>query len=334
MKKSICACCLLLLISFLLPAQEVFDLTEVEKPDGIAVDHDFVYISEGPSVSVFSGEKLKRVMEFGREGEGPGEFKRFARVFPQTDQLVVFSLGKLSYFTRQGEFIREIRLVGRSVFVEPLADGFVCDEMSRDPKDSMVMKELKVHVTGKNSTTVIGRFPYYMQPGRKTNLLLETQNSFHVDGNSIVVDNELRELLVFDGSGRKISTIVPDFGAPVAVTAEDIRRIDDYYGADPRFGEYYRQSRQQIEFSDHFPFIKEFRVNGGKAYILTYAVKDGKSEILVYNLSGKFVVRTWIKTADVLPNVTQPFAVFDDTVYQLADDEERDVWTLMVNRIF
>jgi hypothetical protein len=114
MKKT----CFVLLIVFLttfICAGSVIPLHDLVKPWTINVDKARIYITEGSVVYIYGSGDFKLIKKFGRQGEGPGEFKTNARnmgleidLFLHPDHLVINSFHRVSLFTRQGEYIKQI----------------------------------------------------------------------------------------------------------------------------------------------------------------------------------------------------------------------------------
>ena len=90
--------------SFILETR-IVHLEEILKPVTINLDKDQIYITEGASIYIYSLKDFKFVKKFGKEGEGPHEFKIIPQlpliINVQTDKLLVNSLGKISRFTNR-----------------------------------------------------------------------------------------------------------------------------------------------------------------------------------------------------------------------------------------
>jgi hypothetical protein len=94
-------------------------------PAQIAVDDQHIYIVEESSISVHSLKDFKLKKRFGRKGEGPQEFKSKPAINVQTDVIVVNSQAKVSFFNKDGTFLKEVNhIVSGSQFL-PLGKQFV-----------------------------------------------------------------------------------------------------------------------------------------------------------------------------------------------------------------
>lgn len=91
---------------FLFP-ERLATLPEIMKPTAFSVDNNQLYIGEKSAIYLYSTKDFKLVKQFGRQGEGPGEFKNnpILKVFP--DYLLINAFGKLIYFSKNGELLKE-----------------------------------------------------------------------------------------------------------------------------------------------------------------------------------------------------------------------------------
>jgi hypothetical protein len=108
---------------------EVAPLPDLINPDGIQADRHRLYITEQHSIYIYSLKDFRLTKKFGKPGEGPQEFKlgRFSEgriyIHLKPEVLLVNSLKKISFFTKNGDFIKEIRTVSGSRLI-PIGSGF------------------------------------------------------------------------------------------------------------------------------------------------------------------------------------------------------------------
>ena len=89
-------------------AEIIATLDEVMKPTAIEIDDQNLYVVEGTSVYIYSLKDFKLVKKFGKKGEGPKEFKMMiTRIITQKDDLLINSFGKISFYSKNGKFIKE-----------------------------------------------------------------------------------------------------------------------------------------------------------------------------------------------------------------------------------
>ena len=106
-------------------AVKIVPLPQLQKPNALAVDDNQLYIADGTSIYIYSLKDFSLKKKFGRDGEGPKEFKRKIYVIDiQHDYIVVNSLGKISYFAKDGKFIKEMRTPPQHIRFRPLGEKF------------------------------------------------------------------------------------------------------------------------------------------------------------------------------------------------------------------
>jgi hypothetical protein len=121
---------LVIFMSSFILAIKIIPIQEILKPVTINLDNDQIYITEGASIYIYSLKDFKFVKKFGKEGEGPQEFKLIPLlpliINVQTDKILVNSLGKISRFTKDGQFIDEEKMkAGFVAGLQPLGNRFV-----------------------------------------------------------------------------------------------------------------------------------------------------------------------------------------------------------------
>ena len=85
--------------------------------------------------NIYSLEDLKLKKKFGKDGEGPKEFKRRANITLTSKYLLVNSIARVTFFTKEGEYIKEVntKTVNLGPFL-PIGDNYVNTGMDRREK--------------------------------------------------------------------------------------------------------------------------------------------------------------------------------------------------------
>ena len=63
----------------ILNSEKLYEFSDIYKPQQIAVDNNYLYVSEGYGVNLYSLKNFKLIRKIGKKGSGPGEFLRAAR---------------------------------------------------------------------------------------------------------------------------------------------------------------------------------------------------------------------------------------------------------------
>ena len=105
---------------------------DLTKPSFLSVDKNHIYVIEKAKIYLFRIDDFKKVLEFGREGEGPGEFKltrskKGVTLYPSDDMLFTNSIGKISWWSMEGKLIKEFKTKSGSTISRylPLGDLLV-----------------------------------------------------------------------------------------------------------------------------------------------------------------------------------------------------------------
>ena len=120
---------LFLVLSPAAHAGKVATLKEIKQPKGLYVDKTQLYITENATIFIYSLDDFKLIKKFGQKGQGPQEFQTLPHVPVSidvtTDKIIAGSIRKVSYFTKKGEFINEVRAKTLALKIKPCGDGFL-----------------------------------------------------------------------------------------------------------------------------------------------------------------------------------------------------------------
>jgi hypothetical protein len=315
-------------------AEKVAVLPELMKPKVMAVDDTQLYVTEEASVYIYSLKVFELVKKFGKAGEGPQEFQ----VLPQvpliidvsTDRIIVNSFGKISYFTKQGEFIKEVKTKSLAVFLQPLGDNFL--GMSAAAEDGVRYRTINLYDSELNKLKEIYRAKHDFQgPGSglkiltkaftfqayKDKILLPGKDDATVD----IFDREMKKLfsIHLDQEKRKVDQKFKD---------TVIKRIE----TDPTTKNYFHLLKPII-FPDYFPTIAAFFVDDGTIYVMTWKIENSINEFFTYDMSGKFKKRLLIPIQYETELQPYPITINKGKLYQIVENEEEEVWEFHMSKI-
>jgi hypothetical protein len=152
---------------FVFPAV-VVPLPDLFNPDSITVDDRQIYITAFPNIYIYSLQDFKLKKKFGRQGEGPQEFNRFALPGIHGDYFVVSDRNKVLYFTKDGDYIKEIK--ARSIMhwgVKPIGNRFVGKSKFHEDKIEFDTANIYDENLEKIKTIFKTRFFYQEEAGGK-----------------------------------------------------------------------------------------------------------------------------------------------------------------------
>ena len=106
-------------------------LPEVLKPSMIDVIQNKLYVVDSSAIYIYSLKNMSFLGKFGKRGEGPGEFKVIPQIpFPIrvkafSDFILVESIDKILFFSREGEFQKEMRKSFQLTRFFPVGENFL-----------------------------------------------------------------------------------------------------------------------------------------------------------------------------------------------------------------
>ncbi len=148
-------------------------LKELVNPSRLYVDGGQVFVVDFPRVYIYSLEDLSLEASFGKEGEGPGEMRGFARLMFDDGDIIVEHHMRFSYFSRDGKFLKERKIpVSFNRGVQKMGDKWVVSHTDQR-KDKPDLTDLTVNIY--NDTfereREIYRLPYYFQLNKPINAI-------------------------------------------------------------------------------------------------------------------------------------------------------------------
>jgi hypothetical protein len=314
---------------------KIISLPALKKAETLTVDDNQLYITEQATVYIYSLQDFKLIKTFGRSGEGPAEFKittyRGLFLLFRKDYLVVDSYGRLSFFTRDGQFKAEFKTypsIGRYVFLGDRLVGLGFKQYEKANYFTFTLYDTKA-----NTSKEFYRYPHPYQPGHPYNPLETTRMPAYVAHNhKLYLRGKKNTILVFAETGEPL----PSLHFPCREVEFTPRHRDYYinwYKTDPKFKPIYERDKRWIQFPAYFPVIRDFSIANEKIYILTYEVREGKNRLLVLNLDGKLLQDVFIPLQEENAFRLFPYTVKDGMLYQVAENEDSEAWELHVHSI-
>lgn len=301
------------------------------------VDDNQLYITDGAAIHIYSLKDYSLKKKFGRRGEGPQEFKVVPTnnlgsvildVYP--DYLLVNSLGKISFFTKQGEFIKEIRSISPNGCFKVIGNRFVGYSFPAGNKTNY----LTVNIFDSTLKVVreLYREPQWINPGKDINVFGIRSAFFVVSDDKILVENRQSSIVVFNGNGEKLYSIDPQI-KPLKVTKKTKKRVHDFFKSLPQFKQLYTIIKDRLKFPRYFPKIRSFFVADYKIYVLSWRRKEKKNECFIYDLEGNLINKTYFPLLQDNIFLPYPFAIGNGKYYQLIENEDGETWELHISHI-
>lgn len=333
-----------LVITFLIVTsifgEKLGTITEVVNPYLMEVQDQDLYIVEGHTIYIYSLKDLNLKKKFGKRGEGPGEFmvsptinmgSVAISVYPEF--IVVNDVGRVHFFTRDGQYIREIKSKVNFGWFKPVGEKFI--GYGGAVEDNTNYVTLKLYDSKLKEGKEFYRQRAFFTLGKAINPFTMSGPLFYVCDNKIYVEKDKSWISVFDINGKKISSIDINQGyKKTKVTQKDKTKYSNYFKTEPAFRDIYEVIKKNLKFPGYFPGIRYFYLAEKKIYIIRWDEEDGKSLFFVYDLGGKVLKKAWMPffKKDVIKPYS--YSIKNGILYQLVEDEENEgEWHLYATEI-
>lgn len=324
---------LLLLVSSFVFASQVITLPGLLKPQNIYVDQEQFFITEGSAIYIYSLKDFKLQKKFGKRGEGPGEFKESGEGIKlefNPGNIIVLSTGRISYFTRDGQFIKDRISNPRRAEFQELGSGFVGRELSVEKKGVFFTVNLFDKNLKKGKEIYRFKHPFFPR-GKPINAVFLRGSTYYVYQGKLFYDDEEGAIHVLDSKGKELYSIRHRY-EQVKVKDLDKKRYLMFWRTDLR--DEYNAFKERLKFPAVFPPIRSFHIVDNKIYVITYEEKDNRCKMLVLDLGGKLLKEVFVPLVDInmlLPYYYNYYAIHDDKLYILRDNQDTEEWELHIN---
>jgi len=323
----------LLFVSSFVFAGQVIPLPGLLKAKNIYVDQEQIFITEGSTIYIYSLKDFKLQKKFGKRGEGPGEFKESGEGIKlkfSPENIIVLSTGRISYFTRDGQFIKDRISNPRAAEFQELGSGFVGRELSREKKGLFFTVNLFDKNLKKGKELYRFKHPFFPR-NKPINPVFLRGSTYYVYQEKIFYDDEEGIIHVLDSTGKELYSIRHRFEQ---VKVKDIhkKRYLMFWRTDNR--DEYDAFKERLKFPAVFPPIRDFHIVDNKIYVITYEEKDNRCKMLVLDLGGKLLKEVFVPLVDInmlIPYYYNYYTIHKDKLYILRDNQDTEEWELHID---
>ena len=341
MKKLLIIFICILVMNIYSFAEAPVSMESLSRPSFIIAKYDRIYILEKTTVYIYSIKDFKLLKKFGKEGEGPGEIRYVANDRPmnmlfQNGDIVINSQNKISFFSKDGEYKKEIKLPIGSLLVplnknrHYLGSGPIIGE---NKKSYIGFRLFDQNFKGKK---VLYKTDFEVRnPGEiLLPVMAWTYNPVYKD--KIFINSGTSEFLIniFDHSGKNIASIKKN-SERITIGKDYRRDTMTFFKTDHRFKSSYEYVKKRIKFRTHFPVIKDVKVVDDIIFVITYKKKEDLSECILLDLKGNEKKRLYIPLNDLEPLSFYPlfYTVLNGKIYTMVEDEEDEVWKIHITNL-
>jgi len=314
-------------------SRKVASLPELLNVETLRVKHDRFFLIEGATIFIYSLNDFKLIKKIGRKGEGPREFKVDAslaeplRIEIHPKYILANSMGKISFFTLDGEFIKEMRAINVRL-LQPFGENFVGESFIM--VKNILYRTINIYDPGVKKIKEVYREKFYIQPGQ-TVVLDETNDKVRVFNDKIFISGiDEFKFNIYDKDGKLINTIKREFEKRKLLDKHK-KEIIDYVRIEHSF--LYKYLGNRLELPDYFPPILNFYVDSKHFYVGTFIEKDGKMKFLIFDAKGKYLRTVFLPIFKKSLIEIFPLGFYKGKLYQVVENEETEEWGLHVTDI-
>lgn len=301
----------------------------------ISVDDSRVYIADKKHcrVCIYSKEDGKKLAEFGRVGDGPGEIKGWVRdMLVVKDKLYICSPGRLGIYSTDGKFIGQLAVSVAYQALYPSDDFFVGKRLKyyhEDPEKItqafyLLDRELK---SKKELFSVDYRIPMPASRGKKIEIYHPHRRKgvLYKDKFYIGCTDRGFYFEVFDKTGKKLYTIDKEYKkARVTERMKSKVLAINKKMAKEHFSDYFK--RVQMVFPEYNPAFLNFFIGNDKIYVFHYPDPgaNGWQQLSLLDLNGNLLSKKWIYMDSMYGKVElESYSCFNNgKLYFTIDSEE------------
>lgn len=294
-----------------LPGERVGTLPEVLKPSNIDVSGNRLFVMDTDQIRIYSIPDTKLLKTFGKQGEGPGEYKITIfiplRIKALEDSLLLEAGDKIIFYSLDGVYKSEKKKDFFLNSVTPVNGKFLARRIVQPQSGTVSTSMIGIYDRDLKLVKEIYR-QKFIQQGQGPGTRLDMGQDFlifRVYDNKIFVEQSPEGFIigVYDLNGEKLYDIKKSV-EKVKITSDRKHQIMEDFKSDPHI---VRQMKQQgidwktiqqiltFDFPEYFPPIRNMEVGHDRIYVQTYYREGDRDEFLILDLKGKQLKRTMIR---------------------------------------
>jgi len=258
----------------------------------------------------------KHLLTFGREGQGPGEFRVLSlpRFDKENNLYITDSLNqRISFFDKDGNYLRQMRTQGRYLNLFINSTGFFITNKSDANMEGNVQKLTSTYGLFDDEFNLLAElykdeFELTMPAGRDESAIADyfakawSRMAFRPAVRLILADNDFiylgypdkYEINVYSPEGTLLKKITRDYD-PIPVSDKDkddfIERMRESLSRTPMFtDDLIKKAFQKTKFPKYKPAYQSFTLmENGWLVVIVDSVEDEYTFLDIFNQDGKYI---------------------------------------------
>ncbi len=320
---------------------EVIDFNHLVNPNSIQIKNERVYITDRSSIYIYTLKDFKLIKKFGTEGSGPKEFRLLKRVHNggvnlsiNSKFLIINSIGKISFYTLSGEYLKEIPTQKSSGKYFKVGNNYIGTKAVQDKKGveyyTYNLYDLKLKKINEIYRTISWDESKKLDPISFTKwpIFYSFKNKIYIDGR-----NRTGDIHVFNSKGKAIDSIVHKY-KKIKVERAHITKYKKFFNSSiSGYKGFFEEYKHIIKFPEYFPVIRNFHISDNKLYVVTYGMRDESYDAYVFDLDGKFNRKVLLKLKEKDPIHIYPYTTYQNRLFQLVENIDDEGWGLHITAI-
>jgi hypothetical protein len=339
--KQILILIIVILFSFTMFGAKVATLPDLLNPGTMSMDDRQLYVVEKTTIYIYSLKDFKLVKKFGKAGEGPKEFRLpqgggsniSVQVFPQKNNLFISSVGKILYFTKDGNFIKEFRTPPETQlfsFFQPFGDkiiglSVVIEGQTNSSFVSILYNNRMAREKELSKTKYMQGGSMEIPPDVYSPVVWNNKMAIREDGKGISVG-------IYDLKGKKTASIVRAC-ENLKLTQVYKDRYFEMLKNEPAVKPFIDYLKKITKFKEFLPPIQNLYADNNTLYILTFKENKGQFEFFIYDFNGKFIKQVFLPFSYSQGIMPDPTTIKNGKLYQLIENSDTEEWELHMMEI-
>lgn len=333
--KKIIFLLLLLFLCGITSAKNSATLEQLINPNKIAVKDHQIYIADFPHIYIYSLKDFSLLKKFGKKGAGPGEFlprssKDRLYIYILSDAIFVESKGRVSFFTLNGDFLKEFNTAASGYKFQPCQNRFLGKK--KIAENQTIYGTLNLFDSNFKRLKEVYRVKYPIQPGREILVFNPDDFRYYSGKNHLYVrDTKNFAVKIYNKNFQPVSILERDNYSLRKILPDDIKKMHFVFKVSLK--ERYEELKHRLKFPGTFAAIRNIIIDNDKLYIITFKKQESGVECFIYTLEGTFVRELPIplKSENILQYY--PYTIYNGILYQLIENEETEKWELHIFRL-
>ncbi len=300
--------------------------------------HFCIWDKKAYRIFMYSIVPFRKVGEFGRKGEGPGDINsQFGTITLYGNDVYISQYPRLSVFSKSGRFRKVMKCSEAGSFF-PLGQNFVGTQYGNKPGDiseqqyflfdSQLKKKKEIFRTESKAFAWRVKNRFHLRYVRSCSKAV-------VYNDRLFIGNPYQGFIfpVFDAKGNKLYEIRRDYEKrKVTVEYKDwsVAKVKKAFGKQwPPY-----MARAKIIFPEYFPAYINFTVADGKLYVFLHPVNDRGQEVHCFDLSGKLLKKATITLNGYSVDEKSKISIKDNRLYYMVDNPETEKWEIHAEELW